>query len=104
MGVEMKVLARIPLVQAAAGPEAAVRAERRTAPDEAVVARGATAAGPSHGRRSFPAGSTLVLATLAAVAWMLAAWNDALRLARSRRPDRLASQPRAAAPLDTIKP
>jgi hypothetical protein len=102
----MKVLARIPLVQTAAGPEGPARVGDHPATIGKADVRPATAveAGRRPQRRSFPAGSTTVLATLAALAWMLAAWNDSLRLARSHRPDRLASQPPATAPLTTIKP
>lgn len=101
----MKVLARFPLLPAAAGPDGAVCAEERPAAAGQATLHPAPVVEPQRRpRRGFPASSTMVLATLAAVAWMLAVWNDSLRLARSRRPERLASQPPAATPLDTIKP
>ena len=103
----MKVLARIPLLQAAAEPDGPARAEERPAVAESAVIRPAPGFEPELRRRrhGFPAASTMLLTSLAVVAWILAVWNDSLRLARSRRPERMASQPpSAAAPLDTIKP
>jgi hypothetical protein len=101
----MKVLARIPLLPAVAGPDGAARAEERPAAARQATLHPAPVAEPKRWpRRAFPASSTMVLVTLAAVVWMLAVWNDSLRMARSRRPERLASQPPAAAPFDTIKP
>jgi hypothetical protein len=54
---------------------------------------------PGSGRRrpQFPAGSIAGLMALAAVAWALATWHEQDRLARQRRPDRLAAQPPATA-------
>jgi len=47
-------------------------------------------------RPSFPWKSVLTLATVAAVGWGLATWHEQHRLARQRRPARLASEPPSA--------
>lgn len=55
------------------------------------------------GRQPFPAWSVAALAIVAAVVWVLASWHEQERLARQRRPERLARQP-AAPSGDAIKP
>lgn len=106
-GVVMKVLARIPRLPAN-GVSAALGAamHRPAVHDEAQAAPAPVVESPGRRPRGgFPATSTLLLVTIAAVAWLMAGWNDSLRLARSRRPERLASQPpKAAAPTSPVSP
>jgi len=106
----MKIIARIPcldvqapVVAAPPRPEASPsRAPSAVATNGAVAAVDRAAADAegvwhrgdrSSGRRpTFPMGSVIALAVLAAVVWSFASWNDARRLARSRQ-DRLADVP-----------
>ena len=52
---------------------------------------------------SFPWRSVLALATIAALGWGLATWHEQDRLARQRRPARLASEPPPSVP-SSIRP
>lgn len=103
----MKVLARIPRLPADGVSAALGHAMRQPAALDEPGAAPASVV-ESQGRRprgGFPATSTLLLVAIAVVAWLMAGWNDSLRLARSRRPERLASQPpKAAAPTDPVSP
>lgn len=102
----MKVLARIPALDAAAitiaGDTEAPAGERGDSPGAAPGPQLATVAlrprVPTRRPRSrFPSVSVAALALLAAVAWSLASWNDAHRAERSRV-ERLARMQPVAAP------
>lgn len=87
----METIARIPNLApvTAEGPAAAV--------DRAAPARAVIPAGAGRRRRPFPTRSVATLTVIAAIAWTLATWHEQERLARQRRPDRLAVQPPATA-------
>lgn len=77
-------------------------ADPRPAPPERSPA--CLARSPARGgRQSFPGWSVAGLALIAAVAWTLASWHEQERLARQRRPERLARQPPSTAG-DAIAP
>lgn len=81
----MKVLARIPALDAVAIPtpaEGGPSAAAPSRPDAAAEGRSRPRRRRSTGR--FPTASIAVLGILAAVAWSLASWNDAHRAERSR--------------------
>lgn len=101
----MKVLARIPALDAAAitiaGAAGPTTDERLESPDAAAGAPIAIVGRPRVRRRQpqsrFPAASVVALTVLAAVAWSLASWSDAHRAERSRM-ERLARMQPVAAP------
>lgn len=87
----METIARIPNL----GP---VPAEGPAAPrEQAASPRAAIPAGAGRRRSPFPTWSVATLTVIAAIAWTLATWHEQERLARQRRPDRLALQPPATA-------
>lgn len=93
----METIARIPNL-------APVPAEGPAAPrEQAAPPRAGLAAGAGRRRQPFPTWSVASLAVIAAIAWTLATWHEQTRLARQRRPDRLALQPPATA-RESIKP
>lgn len=87
----METIARIPDL----GPS--VPAEPAAATEQAPVGRPVIAPGAGRRRPPFPVWSVATLAVIAAIAWTLATWHEQERLARQRRPDRLAVQPPATA-------
>lgn len=101
----MKVLARIPELDAAVLPSAGAGGPEVAGSSAVGLGRVATRSHPRSRRRGgagpFPAASIAVLTILAAVAWSLASWNDAHRAERSRL-ERLARTAPVAASLETI--
>ena len=101
----MKVLARIPALDAAAitiaGAAGPPTDERTSQPEATLRPSAAIDMRPrvrTHRPRSrFPAASVVALTVLAAVAWSLASWSDAHRAERSRM-ERLARMQPVAAP------
>jgi len=86
-----EAIARIPNL-------APVPAEGPAAPlEQAAAPRAVLAAGAGRRRPPFPTWSVASLAVIAAIAWTLATWHEQARLARQRRPERLALQPPATA-------
>jgi hypothetical protein len=101
----MKVLARIPALDAAVVPGARADGPPAAGPPDVGLGTLATRSRPRSRRRGnagpFPVASIAVLTILAAVAWSLASWNDAHRAERSRL-ERLARTPPVAASPETI--
>ncbi len=102
----MEIIARfpaLPTTPADAGlPEPAVAVEPKAAPCPAVVTAVPAVRRRRHG---FPTWSVAALAFVAVVAWSLASWHEQTRLARQRRPDRLARHvPAATPPAETAAP
>jgi len=87
----METIARIPNLAPVPAEGPAAPREQAAAP-HAVIPTGA-----GRRRPSFPTWSVASLAVIAAIAWTLATWHEQERLARQRRPDRLALQPPATA-------
>lgn len=85
----METIARIPDLARAVPVE--------SAPPEQAAIRSGVPLGAGRRRPPFPARSIATLAVIAAIAWTLATWHEQERLARQRRPDRLAVQPPATA-------
>jgi hypothetical protein len=96
MGEVMETIARIPHLAPAA-------TEEPTAAPEPAVVRSGIPVGAGRRRPPFPAWSVATLAVIAAIAWILATWHEQERLARQRRPARLALEPPATA-AETIAP
>jgi hypothetical protein len=96
MGEVMETIARIPHLAPAA-------TEGPTAPAEPAVVRSGIPVGAGRRRPRFPAWSVATLAVIAAIVWTLATWHEQERLARQRRPARLALEPPATA-VETIAP
>lgn len=92
----METIARIPHLAPAV-------TEEPTAPAEPAVVRSGIPVGAGRRRPPFPAWSVATLAVIAAIAWTLATWHEQERLARQRRPARLALEPPATA-VETIAP
>ena len=92
----METIARIPHLAPAAN-------EEPTAPAEPAVVRSGIPVDVGRRRPPFPAWSVATLAVIAAIAWTLATWHEQERLARQRRPARLALQPPATS-VETIAP
>ena len=87
----METIARIPNLTP-------VPVDGPTAPRERTAApRADIPAGAGRRRPPFPTWSVASLAVIAAIAWTFATWHEQARLARQRRPDRLAVQPPATA-------
>jgi hypothetical protein len=97
MGEAMETIARIPNL-------APVPAEGPAAPlEHAAATHAVIPVGAGRRRPPFPTWSVASLAVIAAIAWTLATWHEQARLARQRRPDRLALQPPVTA-RETIAP
>lgn len=92
----METIARIPHLAPAA-------TEGPTAPAEPAVVRSVIPVGAGRRRPRFPAWSVATLAVIAAIVWTLATWHEQERLARQRRPARLALEPPATV-VETIAP
>ena len=92
----METIARIPHLAPAA-------TEGPTAPAEPAVVRSGIPVGAGRRRPRFPAWSVATLAVIAAIVWTLATWHEQERLARQRRPARLALEPPATV-VETIAP
>ena len=92
----METIARIPHLAPAA-------TEEPTAAPEPAVVRSGIPVGAGRRRPPFPSWSVATLAVIAAIAWTLATWHEQERLARQRRPARLALEPPATA-VETIAP
>ena len=92
----METIARIPHLAPAA-------TEAPTAAPAPAVFRSGIPVGAGRRRLPFPAWSVATLAVIAAIAWTLATWHEQERLARQRRPARLALEPPATA-VETIAP
>lgn len=87
----METIARIPNL-------APVPAEGPAAPlGQAAAPQAGIPLNAVRRRPPFPTWSVATLAVIAAIAWTLATWHEQERLARQRRPDRLAVQPPATA-------
>lgn len=91
MGEAMETIARIPNLAPVPAESAAASREQAASP------RAAIATGAGRRRPPFPTWSVATLAVIAAIAWTVATWHEQARLARQRRPDRLAVQPPATA-------
>lgn len=83
----METIARIPDLARALPAEPAVAAEQAATP------RAGIPVDAGRRRPPFPTWSVAALSVIAAIAWTLATWHEQERLARQRRPDRLALQP-----------
>ena len=90
----METIARIPDLGRAEPTEPT---EPSAAVEQAPLCRVGITPGTGRRRPQFPTGSIAGLMAWAAVAWALATWHEQDRLARQRRPDRLAAQPPATA-------
>ena len=90
MGETMETIARIPDLARAMPVESA-------APREQAAVSSGIPLGAGRRRLPFPAQSVATLAVIAAIAWTLANWHEQERLARQRRPERLAAEPPATA-------
>ena len=92
----METIARIPHLAQALPAEPA-------RPPEQSASRPGLRPGAGRRRPPFPAWSVATLAVIAGIAWTLATWHEQERLARQRRPARLALQPPATA-VESIAP
>jgi hypothetical protein len=103
MGEAMETIARIPRLALAAAAQPTAAPEEVAPPPQPVVVRPGLPVGAGRRRPPFPAWSIATLTVIAAIAWTLATWHEQERLARQRRPARLALQPPATA-VETITP
>ena len=99
----METIARIPRLATAAAAQPTAAHEEVAPPPQPAVVRSGIPVFAGRRRQPFPAWSITTLAVIAAIAWTLATRHEQERLARQRRPARLALQPPATA-VETITP